>query len=83
MVALEIDHIIPRSAGGTNALENITTACVDCNVGKGKIYDPSTRNEDQGGRPNGVTMPCGWCGSSVNASGMRRHFVTCPKKPSK
>ena len=32
---LSLDHIIPRSAGGTTCWENIVCACVRCNVRKG------------------------------------------------
>lgn len=31
---LTIDHIRPRSKGGTNALDNLQTMCRDCNQGK-------------------------------------------------
>ena len=34
-VLLEADHITPRAAGGSDAIENLTTACTDCNRGKG------------------------------------------------
>lgn len=33
---LEVDHIIPRSKGGTDEIENLLTSCFDCNRGKGK-----------------------------------------------
>lgn len=33
-VLLEIDHIIPISAGGKNEATNLATACRDCNAGK-------------------------------------------------
>jgi 5-methylcytosine-specific restriction endonuclease McrA len=33
-VLLEVDHIIPRSHGGTDALENLQTLCKKCNLGK-------------------------------------------------
>lgn len=33
-VILEIDHIDPVKNGGTNAIENLITACFDCNRGK-------------------------------------------------
>ena len=33
-VVLHVDHIVPRSKGGGNALTNLRTACVDCNLGK-------------------------------------------------
>ncbi len=32
---LSIDHVIPRSRGGEDAWENVTTACLNCNVIKG------------------------------------------------
>ena len=34
-VALHVDHVIPRSKGGTNALDNLVTSCSYCNLGKG------------------------------------------------
>jgi len=30
-----IDHVLPRSRGGTDNWENVTTACLRCNVQKG------------------------------------------------
>lgn len=35
MVLLEVDHIHPVAEGGTNDLDNLVTACFDCNRGKG------------------------------------------------
>ena len=32
---LSIDHVLPRSRGGTDSWENVTTACLRCNVQKG------------------------------------------------
>lgn len=32
---LQIDHITPRAEGGTDEPTNLTTACRDCNTGKG------------------------------------------------
>ncbi len=32
---LTIDHIIPRSKGGTDSWENVVAACLKCNVKKG------------------------------------------------
>ena len=32
---LEIEHIIPKSRGGTNKISNLTIACHDCNHEKG------------------------------------------------
>jgi len=34
-IPLEIDHIIPRSRGGTNRVDNLTIACQKCNLKKG------------------------------------------------
>lgn len=33
-VLLEVDHIVPRAAGGTDEITNLTTSCQDCNRGK-------------------------------------------------
>ena len=32
---LSIDHVLPRSRGGSDNWENVTTACLRCNVQKG------------------------------------------------
>lgn len=32
---LSLDHVVPRSRGGTTSWENIVCACVNCNVRKG------------------------------------------------
>lgn len=34
VVELVIDHVIPVAQGGTNDIENLITACTDCNAGK-------------------------------------------------
>lgn len=34
LVQLEVDHVIPVAAGGTDDDENLVTACGDCNLGK-------------------------------------------------
>ncbi|GMA49354.1 hypothetical protein GCM10025857_07110 [Alicyclobacillus contaminans] len=36
-VILEVDHIIPVADGGTNDMENLVTACYECNRGKGAV----------------------------------------------
>lgn len=33
-VLLEVDHVLPRAAGGSDDVENLTTSCWDCNHGK-------------------------------------------------
>lgn len=33
-VTLEVDHILPRSKGGTDEMSNLQTLCKKCNVGK-------------------------------------------------
>ena len=34
-IILEIDHIMPKSKGGLNEINNYKTACKECNKGKG------------------------------------------------
>jgi hypothetical protein len=34
-VVLEVDHILPVASGGKSAIDNLITACFDCNRGKG------------------------------------------------
>ena len=34
-VILHVDHIIPRVDGGGDEIDNLTTSCEDCNLGKG------------------------------------------------
>lgn len=33
-IALEVDHVMPRSQGGRDEMENLVTSCHDCNQGK-------------------------------------------------
>ena len=35
LAALHVEHIIPKKHGGTDDLENLALACVDCNLHKG------------------------------------------------
>ncbi len=37
LVLFTLDHMIPRSHGGTNAIKNLQTMCEDCNTRKGNI----------------------------------------------
>lgn len=34
-VLLQVDHVLPRSKGGKDMLDNLQTLCSECNVGKG------------------------------------------------
>lgn len=45
-VPLEIEHIIPKSRGGTNSITNLTIACTSCNQAKGN------RTASEFGYPN-------------------------------
>lgn len=36
-IKLEVDHIIPKSSGGTDEMENLITSCQECNNGKSNI----------------------------------------------
>ncbi|MGF1514842.1 MAG: HNH endonuclease [Elainellaceae cyanobacterium] len=36
---LTLDHVIPRALGGTNDIDNLVTACFECNSAKGSM-DP-------------------------------------------
>ena len=44
---LEVDHIVPRSKGGEDTLENLCAACWECNRGKGagsvSVWNPASR----------------------------------------
>ena len=46
LAALHIEHVVPRVHGGTDDLENLALACIDCNLHKGTNLtgvDPETR----------------------------------------
>lgn len=43
--SLHIEHIIPRKHGGSDEMDNLTLACIDCNLHKGPNLtgiDPQT-----------------------------------------
>lgn len=42
-VLLEVDHIVPRSKGGTDDLDNLQTLCKKCNLGKSNKDDTRLR----------------------------------------
>lgn len=35
LAALHVEHIIPKKHGGTDELDNLALACIDCNLHKG------------------------------------------------
>ena len=39
-IKLHCDHILPKSKGGQDELDNLITACVDCNLGKLDVLLP-------------------------------------------
>ena len=46
LATLHIEHIIPKAHGGTEDLDNLALACIDCNLHKGTNLtgvDPQTR----------------------------------------
>jgi len=45
-IPLEVEHIIPKSRGGTNQISNLTLACNSCNTNKG------SRTASEFGYPN-------------------------------
>lgn len=45
LAALQIEHIIPKKHGGSDEVENLALACIDCNLRKGPNLtgiDPET-----------------------------------------
>lgn len=46
-VVLEVDHLTPVFEGGKNNIDNLITACFDCNRGKGKHLLSSLPNSTQ------------------------------------
>ncbi len=56
--------------------------CEECEGDCGAQALYRRKPKHPGGRPQGVTMPCGWkCGAKLTARGMRMHFTICPKRP--
>lgn len=40
LVLMTQDHIVPKSRGGKDRIENLQTMCYNCNNLKGNCYDP-------------------------------------------
>ena len=45
-IILHVDHIIPRSKGGADSLDNYQTLCSICNLGKSNKDDTDLRNKN-------------------------------------
>ncbi|MGH8068158.1 MAG: HNH endonuclease [Candidatus Entotheonellia bacterium] len=45
-VLLEVDHILPRSQGGSNAMHNLRTRCRKCNQGKSDRDSTDLRRQE-------------------------------------
>jgi hypothetical protein len=60
---LEIEHIVPKSNGGSNRISNLTIACHDCNQEKGsqtlaEFFQTSSRLKDKQPRMDNVLIQC-------------------------
>jgi 5-methylcytosine-specific restriction endonuclease McrA len=57
-VPLTIDHVIPRSRGGTDSWENLVTACIPCNNRKGNRTpeEAGMRLRTQPRKPNHIVF---------------------------
>jgi hypothetical protein len=54
-VKLTLDHIIPHSKGGTNAVENLATCCHKCNSARGNRSMESFAEKTAGYLDHGLT----------------------------
>jgi hypothetical protein len=64
---LEVDHRHPKAAGGTDELDNLATACWDCNHGKAdRLEDGRRAGHRAGGRPRKRQEPT--------------RYATCPTR---
>jgi hypothetical protein len=58
--AIEVDHVIPKSKGGTNKLENAQLTCHDCNHSKGNGNYPKKPPDDYVGPWPPLHWPADW-----------------------
>ena len=64
----EVDHIVPWSAGGSNATDNLRTLCVECNQGRGNMRtDVATASALL------IVGNCPWCRGRHYVSGRDTH----------
>ena len=66
---LQVDHIFPVSAGGTDRTDNLRTLCEPCNMDKSDRYTPDAASA----RARLIVANCYWCGlhpddASTNAA---------------
>lgn len=56
---LHVDHVHPRALGGANTMDNLVTACLPCNLGKGKrvLGPPRSPRQIRGTRRRYVSTP--------------------------
>jgi 5-methylcytosine-specific restriction endonuclease McrA len=87
-VALEVDHVLPRSRGGSDVPTNLITACFDCNNGKGAhdlaLPDWVKPVGIQSSRKATVAwlVPCADCGQYVESTRYEAHYKwRCPVEP--
>lgn len=45
-VQINIDHIVPKSRGGSNAYENLCASCTECNMRKSSLRLSSSRTAE-------------------------------------
>ena len=77
-VVLHVDHLTPRSRGGSDSPSNLVASCSDCN--EGKAAQVLTASEIKLAR----RAPCGRCGSrrgdGMTVPGGERVCAVCRKK---
>lgn len=79
--ALSHAKALVRDGWPTKVRDMLTSEIVYSNDAGAEQARLSNGGKHPGGRPRGVTMPCGWCGAKLTAREMREHFTTCPKRP--
>lgn len=85
-VILEIDHVVPKSRGGTDAKSNLATSCEPCNRSKTNTMPTDEMIREVLERDQYAVyqsrssryMPCSWCGKPVNIDDWEDlRFIDC------